>query len=39
MWSIYPYLTVGVEYAYGRLTFRDDTRLANHRIGLALQVF
>ena len=39
MWSVLPYLTVGVEYAYGRRENKDDSYLDNHRIALGIQMF
>jgi len=39
MWSIQPFLTLGVEYAYGNQENKDGSDLDNHRIGLGIQVF
>jgi len=37
MWEVLPYLTFGVEYAYGQRENKDDSDLDNHRLSLGLQ--
>ncbi len=39
MWSPYPYITVGAEYAYGKLENHDGTDLDNRRLGIGVQFF
>jgi hypothetical protein len=39
MWSPFPYLTVGIEYYYGRRDNIDGSSLDNHRVGIGIQVF
>jgi len=39
MWSTQPYLTLGVEYAYGRNESKDHTYHDNHRLALGVQMF
>jgi len=39
IWSLYPYLTVGVEYAYGALENKDGFSRDNHRIGFGMQYY
>lgn len=39
MWSPYPYLTLGVEYGYGKLDPRRGAGLDNHRIGFGFQFY
>jgi len=39
MWSIQPFLTFGVEYAYGVRENKDSSDIDNHRIGLGIQIF
>lgn len=39
MWSILPYLTVGLEYDYGIRWNRNSSSLDNNRFLLGVQVF
>ena len=39
MWEVLPYLTLGVEYAYGQRENKDDSTVDNHRLGLGLQFY
>lgn len=39
MWSIQPYLTLGIEYAYGVRENKDGSDLDNNRIGIGIQVY
>lgn len=39
LWSPYPYVTLGVEYAYGKLENKDGSSLDNNRIVFGLQFF
>lgn len=39
LWSPLPYLTVGLEYQYGKLEFVKSDDLDNNRISFAFQVF
>ncbi len=39
MWTIQPYLTLGVEYAYGQNETADGTNRSNHRVALGIQVY
>jgi len=39
MWQVLPYLTMGVEYAYGQRENKDGSDLDNHRIGVGIQIF
>ena len=39
MWAVQPYLTLGVEYAYGRRDNEDGSDLDNHRVAVGVQVF
>lgn len=39
MWQVLPYLTLGVEYAYGQRALKDGSTLDNHRIGLGFQFY
>lgn len=39
MWQVLPYLTLGVEYAYGERTLKDGSSLNNNRVGVGFQFF
>ncbi len=39
MWTIQPYLTLGIEYAYGRNERADGTGLSNNRVALGIQIY
>jgi len=39
MWSVYRYITLGVEYAYGRSENKDNSDLDNHRLAFGVQVY
>lgn len=39
MWSIKPFITLGVEYAYGSLENKDGSDLGNHRMAVGIQVY
>ncbi len=39
MWTIQPYLTLGVEYAYGENERADGTGLSNNRVALGIQIY
>ena len=39
MWEVLPYLTFGVEYAYGQRENKDGSDVDNHRLGLGLQFY
>jgi hypothetical protein len=39
MWEIFPYLTLGIEYAYGQRENKDHSDLDNHRVGIGFQIF
>jgi len=39
LWSLLPYLTLGVEYQYGKLEFVNGDDLDDNRISLAFQIF
>jgi len=39
MWAVQPYLTLGVEYAFGRNEMDDGTDLSNHRIMFGIQIY
>lgn len=39
MWQVLPYLTVGVEYAYGLRENDDGSDLDNHRIAIGFQFY
>jgi len=39
LWSPLPYLTVGVEYQYGKLEYADGDDVDNSRVSLGFQIF
>lgn len=39
MWSTMPYVTAGLEYAYGMVTRQDGTKRDNHRPAIGVQLF
>ncbi len=39
MWNVYRYITLGVEYAYGRRENKDNSDLDNHRIAVGMQFY
>lgn len=39
MWSIQPYLTLGIEYAYGQRVTKNSAERDNQRIALGVQIF
>jgi len=39
MWSVLPYMTMGIEYAYGKREDNDNSDIDNHRITFGIQVF
>jgi len=39
MWNVYRYITLGVEYAYGRRENKDSSDIDNHRIALGMQFY
>jgi hypothetical protein len=39
MWQVLPYLTLGVEYAYGQSEKKDGSDLDNHRIAVGFQYY
>jgi hypothetical protein len=39
MWRIKPFITLGVEYAYGSLENKDGSDLDNHRVAVGIQVY
>ena len=39
MWSPLPYLTLGLEYSYGRRENLDGSDLDNHRFAVGFQIF
>ena len=38
MWSIQPYLTLGIEYAYGMRENKDGSDLDKNRIGIGIRL-
>jgi len=39
MWSVLPYLTMGVEYGYGQRENNDNSDIDNHRIAFGIQIY
>jgi hypothetical protein len=39
MWRIKPFITLGIEYAYGSLKNKDGSDLDNHRVSVGTQVY
>ncbi|MDH3327747.1 MAG: DcaP family trimeric outer membrane transporter [Desulfobulbaceae bacterium] len=39
MWQVLPYLTMGVEYAYGQRENKDGSDLDNHRFSVGMQIY
>jgi hypothetical protein len=39
MWQVLPYLTMGIEYAYGKRENNDGSDLDNHRIAVGVQFY
>ncbi len=39
MWTLRPYLTLGIEYAYGKLWNKDGPGLDNHRLAFGIQIY
>jgi len=39
MWSAMPYITYGIEYAYGRMEQRNGSSHDNHRVAIGVQIF
>jgi type II secretory pathway pseudopilin PulG len=39
MWEILPYLTFGVEYAYGQRENKDNSDVDNHRLAIGVQYY
>ncbi|MDH4230893.1 MAG: DcaP family trimeric outer membrane transporter [Nitrospirota bacterium] len=39
MWSVYRYITLGVEYAYGKRDNKDHSDIDNHRVAVGMQFY
>lgn len=39
LWQVLPYMTLGVEYAYGQKENKDNSDVDNHRIAVGMQFF
>ena len=39
MWEVLPYLTFGVEYAYGQRENKDNSDVDNHRMSIGIQYY
>ena len=39
MWEVLPYLTLGVEYAYGQRENKDNSDVDNHRFAIGIQYY
>lgn len=39
MWNVYRYITLGVEYAYGRRDNKDGSDIGNNRIAVGMQFY
>ncbi len=39
LWSVQPFLTIGIEYKYGIRENKDGSDLDNHRVAIGIQIF